>query len=409
MIFINIFTYRLLYFIFAPFILFFGLFLSRKMRRFLLRRESTLKKQNQKTFWVHVSSGEFEHAKPLLRKLKEEESNTKIVVTYSSPSYLKAIKNCKEVDFYTPFVLDLRAPVSHLIRTINPKIVLISRTDLWPELLDQLKAKKIPSMVFARHENGSGLLTKKFSYPLTYQKLSHISFVAESDYKSYINIATPNSHSIDGDPRVEEVFHKQRLVDINESEIFKDSLILGSTWPEDIKIIKGPLKDLLQADKLKKLIIAPHETEPHIIEDLIQTFKEFEPRLFSNDNDLNSKVIVVDKIGHLFGLYPRCEIAFVGGSYKKKVHSVLEPLSFGLPVLVGPKHLNSYEAKSCLKKGYVINCETSNEFKSSLEDLLNSRPPRLEITNQVKNTKVPSQLVWEQIDQLVQLSQQKSL
>ena len=212
-----IFIYRFIYFLLAPFALFFYLLFSKKNRKFLIKQERNLRKQTKKTFWFHVSSGEFEHAKSLLRKLKKDEPLTPIVVTYSSPSYLKSIKNCADVDAYAPYPLDLMAPISQLIKTINPKIVLITKTDLWPEMLEQLKSKKIPTMIFARHENDKNLIFKKLTYPLTYQKLTHISFVSESDHKNYLKIAKPKSFSIDGDPRVEEVFYKQEKLNLTKN------------------------------------------------------------------------------------------------------------------------------------------------------------------------------------------------
>ena len=370
--------YRLLYFILLPFFLFFGLIFSRKVRRFILERESNLKKQTNKTFWMHVSSGEFEHAKPVLRELKQIEPNTKIVISYSSPSYLKSIKACKEVDYYTPYPLDLKAPVSQLVKTINPKVALISKTDLWPEMLDLLKRKNIPSMVFARHESGNGKFIKKISYPITYQKLSHISFISSEDVENYKTIATPKSFSIDGDPRIEEVFYKKNQMGTPKDTIEK-SLILGSVWPEDIKVIKEPILELLKSEDIKKLIIAPHEPEEEFILKLEKAFSEFEPSRYSKDEDLSSKVVIVDKIGHLFELYSHCEVSFVGGSFKKKVHAVLEPLSFGLPVLVGPNHTNNHDAKRFQKEGFVISCENQKEFKEELSSLLIKRPNRSDI------------------------------
>ena len=189
-------------------------------------------------------------------------------------------------------------------------------------------------MIFARHETGKNIFFKKLTYLLTYQKLTHISFVSESDYKNYLKIANPKSFSIDGDPRIEEVFYKQEKLNLNK--IFNKSLILGSTWDQDLKVIKKPILDLLNKNKLKKLVIAPHEPTKNTVKNLIETFKAHSPSLFSKDKDLVSKVIIVDQVGHLFDLYSRCEVAFVGGSFKKKVHSVLEPLSFGFTRLNRP-------------------------------------------------------------------------
>ena len=115
-----------------------------------------------------------------------------------------------------------------------------------------------------------------------------------------------------------------------------------------------------------------------------------------------SKIIVVDQIGHLFGLYSKCEVAFVGGSFKKKVHSILEPLSFGLPVLIGPYYNNNFEAKQYKEEGFVFPCKDGEEFKHKLKQLLESRPLKSKIIDKIKSTPNSTQAVQSQIHQVVQ-------
>ena len=366
-----IYLYRIAYLLFAPFIILFGLLFSKKIRAFFFKRASNLKKQHNKTIWLHTSSGEFEHAKPLLRKIKAEDPYTKIVVTYSSPSYFKAISMCKEVDYFTPYPIDLKSSVASLIKKINPKVFLAVRTDLWPELLHQLKRKNIPSLLFSRHENAKNKGIKKLLYSLTYQKLSHISFVTEEDVNNFKKIKPLKSFSIDGDPRHEEVFFKKEILSLNDIKAFKNTLILGSVWKEDMQFLTAPIVELLTDKTLEKLIIAPHEPSSEMINKLLKDFNHFKPNLYSKDQNLESKVVIVDQIGHLFKLYANASFAFVGGSFKKKVHSVIEPLSFNIPVLVGPKHLNSSDALTFLKSGEISCIETGNDFKEKLKELLN--------------------------------------
>ena len=54
--------------------------------------------------------------------------------------------------------------------------------------------------------------------------------------------------------------------------------------------------------------------------------------------------MIVDQIGILAELYTWGQAAFVGGSFRKQVHSVMEPLACGIPVAVGPFHQNNREA-----------------------------------------------------------------
>ncbi|MCB0394319.1 MAG: hypothetical protein KDD25_07155, partial [Bdellovibrionales bacterium] len=99
---------------------------------------------NKRPIWIHTSSGEFEYAKPLIRKLKEQNPKCLILVTYFSPTYKKNIESFKEVDFAVPSPFDTPSEVRKFLDYFNPAILLISRTDLWPEMLTQTRNRGIP-------------------------------------------------------------------------------------------------------------------------------------------------------------------------------------------------------------------------------------------------------------------------
>jgi len=350
--------YRLLLLLIGPFYLFYAIF-NKKTRAHLTQRPESfnIDTNSKKTIWVHASSGEFEHAKFLIKTLKENNPLQKIVVTYSSPSYAYAIQKDQSLDAYTPLPLDLKAPISSVIKKINPEAVLFARTDVWPELAHQLQKRKIPTLVFARAENNKSGFFKKLYYRMTLLKVSHISFVSERDKGRFIStvgkLAGGVNLSVDGDPRVDEVFNKI------ESRSYKPlnpemdtTVILGSVWKEDLETIAKPLSKALEKGLVTKIIAAPHEPSDANIEDIKESFKGFPLSLFSENPSMNTTLVVVDQVGVLFDLYSEAKIAFVGGSFKQKVHSVLEPLANGLPVLTGPHINNNSEALTYSKKPY---------------------------------------------------------
>ncbi len=364
--------YRLIYLFFLPFFLFFGVLFSKKSRTYFMGRETNLPKStNIKPIWIHASSGEFEHAKYLIRSIKEKYPLQKIVVSYSSPSYFNAVKSFKLIDGYIPMPLDLKGPISSLIKKINPKMILFSRTDLWPELMHQLESKEIPSVVFSRMEKTNSSLGEKLLSSLTYKKAGHISFVSETDKNRFIKkFGSHNSLSVDGDPRVEEVLNKIKELTPSVKQEGK-TLILGSVWTDDLKQISKGIIQSLNNNSLQRVIAAPHDpTESHIAE-LENIFKDFTPSLYSKDSELQNRVVIIDTVGKLFNLYAEADIAFIGGSFKKRVHSVIEPLSHGIPVLVGPHIDNNTEAKIySSKKSYVKVSNNSPDFNQNLSALL---------------------------------------
>jgi len=66
-------------------------------------------------------------------------------------------------------------------------------------------------------------------------------------------------------------------------------------------------------------------------------------------------------------LYLLGSAAFVGGGFLRRVHNVMEPACFALPVIVGPRHKNSHEALMMIERG---GCFSADNEKAVTELLL---------------------------------------
>src|SRR5574340_987368 len=97
--------------------------------------------------WVHaVSVGEVMAAHPLIRELRKRYPGRKLILsTVTVTGNFTAKKRVPEADavFYFPF--DYPWVVRRVIRIINPAIVLIAETELWPNFFRELKRQGIPS------------------------------------------------------------------------------------------------------------------------------------------------------------------------------------------------------------------------------------------------------------------------
>ena len=102
------------------------------------------KTEAKKTILFHASSGEIEYIKSLIRELAATKKH-KIFVTYSSPSAEKLFKNISDsVEQFIPLGWDTTADNLTLLKTIKPDFVIFSRTDFWPNLIQQINALSIP-------------------------------------------------------------------------------------------------------------------------------------------------------------------------------------------------------------------------------------------------------------------------
>ncbi|RYE08473.1 MAG: 3-deoxy-D-manno-octulosonic acid transferase, partial [Sphingobacteriaceae bacterium] len=82
--------------------------------------------------WFHFASlGEFEQGRPVLEKLKSENSTLKTVVTFFSPSGYEIRKNTPLADYVYYLPLDTRRNARDFITTINPKIAIFTKYEYW--------------------------------------------------------------------------------------------------------------------------------------------------------------------------------------------------------------------------------------------------------------------------------------
>ncbi len=297
--------------------------------------------------WIHAASGEFEYAKPVIRKIKERDPAQPVVVTYFSPSYVNAITKEPGVDWSAPLPLDLPGPVHTFFTQLRPRALLIARCDVWPEVVTQARRANVPTLLFsaAIADRGGILspLTRQFRKWL-YNKLTGIFAVSSADLKNLEALKLRNVE-IGGDTRFEQVLyrleHRKPIKDIVRDH--RPIFIAGSTWPEDERVLLPAVADLLRSGKMR-LVIAPHELGH--LNHLTEEFTEMgvEHSLYSQMSEWRTSVLIVDQVGILAELYGAADFAFVGGSFRRKVHSVMEPLAAGLVTLVGPYHANNREA-----------------------------------------------------------------
>ena len=341
-----------------------GQLLSPKIRLGLKLRMNS-KKENKPALknpiWIHVSSGEFEYAKPLLPKLKKAFPDSQILVTYYSPSYRGPVEAHPLVDLALPLPLDFAGACTSFLNKHQPKMLLIARTDLWPEMLYQCRIRKIPSYIFsARCGTHKSPLKAYFSYWI-YQFLDHI-FCVNSEHKvNFEQVKIPsNKITACGDTRFDQVFERLQAPHNIKTELFNSNvqtLVAGSTWPADESIIIPQMAELLRNSKLR-LIIAPHEPNSKNINQLKAQLDNYKLHYstYSDCSSWDTPVLIIDQVGLLAHLYPYGDFAFIGNSFEGQVHSVMEPLAAGCLCFVGPKHLKSPEAVDF--KNHTLN----NEF-----------------------------------------------
>ncbi len=371
--------------------------LPAKIQEMILdRKNSAWPKMPAQPVWIHASSGEIEYAKPLIRAIKEKWPQQIILVSYFSPSAKKLLKQTPGIDAVVPLPWDERKIVKKFLDHFNPKCLLIARTDIWPEFTFQCKMKNIPSFVFSATFSDSRakmfFLTKTLSR-FCFDQLTAIFCASEEDLIEINKTDIISPRQVLGDTRYDQViwraknpssFDKMNKLKSKMTMDKKVTLIIGSSWPEDEEKIFPALSSFIK--KGGQVILAPHEINENSLYNTRAQLKKNGLRGLIMSKDLDAwceqkdhqQLLIVDQVGVLAEVYTLGDIAFVGGSFRSKVHSVMEPLAAGLPTLVGPFHLNNREALlfqdfffHTSERGYLPPRSSNN---LSLSDL--SEPPR---------------------------------
>lgn len=359
---------------------------NRKVREgFNLRMtKSKLPKFKKPPIWIHCSSGEFEYAKPVIREIKHADSEQPVVVTYFSPSFAKAIHQTPEIDYAQALPLDLPGPCASFLKKVKPAHLLIARSDFWPELLAQTRKRQIPIAVFSYTQKNPKKMNRgqRWLRAWLLNRVTEIHCVSLSDQRNVQTLGVKTPTVVSGDTRYDQVQYRLAHAKKMSPDLKPDlpALVAGSTWPEDEEKILPALASFLIENRMK-LILVPHEPTPEHLTEIQKKLESLQLtwKLFSQQETWKyAHVLLVDQVGYLAELYSWGQIAFVGGSFKDRVHSVMEPLGAGLLTFVGPHHENNREAIEFQRfsavegENAVQVVTTMDEFSVCLQRVFNS-------------------------------------
>ena len=86
-----------------------------------------------------------------------------------------------------------------------------------------------------------------------------------------------------------------------------------------------------------------------------------------------NRILLIDTIGVLAGLYYYAHMVFVGGAFTTGVHNILEPASMKAKITFGPRYSNSIEAIEMVRQKLAFSVNSSNKFKELLIDSIINR------------------------------------
>ncbi|MGE5402609.1 MAG: 3-deoxy-D-manno-octulosonic acid transferase [Ignavibacteriales bacterium] len=346
--------------------------------------------KKKKMVWFHSSSmGEFEQAKPIIQKLRDEK-DVNIIVTFFSPSGYENSRNYPFADIISYIPFDTPSLSKRFLEIVQPDLAVMMRYDIWPNFIWQLKSRKIPCFIVdatMRKDSNRKLPVSRSFHKSLYQNITRIFTVSASDLENFGSFqVSPSQLQSVGDTRFDRVYQKSLAA--KEKKLFREDFfrgkkvfVAGSSWEADEEVLLPALLKITKYDKNAVMILVPHEPTIHHLEKLEdQLSGKCSSIRFSYLNEYkDERIIIVDSIGILLTLYYYADIAYVGGSFKQGIHNVLEPAVYGIPVLFGPKIENSQEARKLVQIGSARIIRNKKEAYRTLRTLLTNEELRTQM------------------------------
>ena len=358
----------------------------------------------EKPVWIHaVSVGEAAVASKLAGEIKKNFPQKSVIVsTTTKTGNEMARKSGKgEVDAVFYYPLDISWVVSKVVKLIDPALYMMIETELWPNLLEEFKAKGVPVLLANGRISDNSFGNYKKIGAITRRILGcidHFCMQSKKDAERICSLgADSRKISVTGNMKFDgglasssrgEVFKKEQMGFSGEDRV----IVAGSTHPPEEAEIINVYKTLKAKCADLKLILAPRHVER---KDAVKIFIEkvgFKYRCFSDI--LNEKtasqgeadIILVDTIGHLKGLYDIATVVFIGGSIASKGgQNPIEAARLGKPVVFGPHMENFREiAEIFLETGGAVRASSFGELKEIFEGLLSDPEKRKRYSENAK-------------------------
>ena len=315
-----------------------------------------VERPNEQWIWFHAASlGEFEQGRPVIEAIKQTHPEFKILLSFFSPSGYEVRKNYPLADEVLYLPADTPSHAKAWVQRHHFVAAFFIKYEFWFNYMRALEEANIPLFYIA-------LILKPDSYFFHWYGSWFRKQLKTVDHFFVQDQATAESlkqHGMDnvtvcGDTRFDRVAAiAEQAKPFPEVERFiagRKCIIAGSTWPPDERLW------LSFASRLPEdycLIIAPHDISDSHVAQIKAMFpnslcySELEPdqlRSLSLSKGRLTKILIINTIGILSQLYQYARFVYIGGGFGVNIHNIQEPVTFGCPVIFGPKYKSFKEA-----------------------------------------------------------------
>lgn len=335
--------------------------------------------------WFHAASlGEFEQGRPLIERLRREQPQLKILLSFFSPSGYRVRRDYPGVDAVVYLPVDSLSNVRAFLDAAAPRKAFFIKYEFWGNYLCELRRRSIPTYIISAIFRPGQRFFRPFGgmWRRLLGYFDHL-YVQDEASRSLLAGIGIDCVTVAGDTRFDRVTdimntHKPLPAAVAELAAGDEfTLVCGSTWQPDEDLIIPWFKKYPQL----RLIMAPHEFDRRRVDNLLERLGRSESCCLSSlkaDEPLPAgcRALVIDSFGLLSSLYGVADVAYVGGGFGAGIHNINEAAVYGIPVIFGPKYQKFREAFDLIEAGGAFSVADKTAFDRVMDQLLDDAAAR---------------------------------
>jgi 3-deoxy-D-manno-octulosonic-acid transferase len=338
-----------------------------------------------KIIWLHaVSVGELFAAARLVQELRESLPDWTVVISTTTATGQKIARERFGTDavFYLP--LDFAFAVRPYLRALQPRLLILMESELWPRLLVECERAAIPvAVVNARISDRSFpryLRLRALWRPLL-RKVHLFLAQGEETAERLRQIGVPAERvQVSGNLKYDLLAPPPNAVAARLEFLLRDRklIVAGSTLSGEERMLLAAWTEIVQAKPETVLVLAPRHPQrfPEVAELLLAgdfDWLRASSQEFRHERGTlpGGAILLLDTLGDLASVYELASVAFIGGSLVPSGgHNPLEAARFGVPVLMGPSCQNFREIVDGMKAASAMRIAQENNLTQDLLSLL---------------------------------------
>jgi 3-deoxy-D-manno-octulosonic-acid transferase len=334
--------------------------------------------------WVHgASAGDILALLPTVREIKARRPDARIIAsTMTNSGHVMALHHQSLFSCVTYLPYDLPGAVARTLGRVQPDILVLEYTELWPHLIRGAARRGVPIVLHNGRLAISRLRRYRRLFRLTGNLLRPMALLLMRDEYEAARARTLGADDrrvfVTGNTKFDNLGGASVPGKVEELAAALGTAttgpvwVAGSTHEGEEEMLLDVFLHLRRAAPRLRLVIAPRYVERAERIAALATRRSLRARLRSVVPTATADdVVVLDTIGELAAAYALASLVFVGGSFVPRGgQNILEPAACGKVVLFGPHMQNFADSVQVLLGRGGIQVATPLQLQRVMLDLL---------------------------------------